>query len=304
MEDNKKKEPKLRVIKAPQSVEPFVNSTANTGYSYSGSGGWGTDSDDCMSQELFIKLNDLGILKSSVYVCGWGWTFPDTVIYGSSGSGSSGSSGWDGSSGSSSSSSSGSSGSSSSSSSSGTSLNDGDKEEIRKIILGKLRGMGIDVDKYSIHIQKGGEVVCTANAITLNGEIWLCKNFFMYDINDQASIVWHELYHLMHNHSGTNSSTIVLDKQLVLNPDEELKRCLQELLEWKFGEVTIPSMLMDGELKHDKIHAAQWYQNEVDTYTAELANGIPKSDMYLCETKWNLWKCQQLLEKAKELSIV
>lgn len=48
--------------------------------------GGGTGPDDCMPQDVFWKLRDQGALKSSVYVCGLGWTSPGITVYGSCGS--------------------------------------------------------------------------------------------------------------------------------------------------------------------------------------------------------------------------
>lgn len=68
---------------------------ADTGnYGCGWSGGYGTGPDDCMLPEIFEKLSDLGVINSEVYVCGRGWTAPQTVIVASgSGSGFSGFSG-------------------------------------------------------------------------------------------------------------------------------------------------------------------------------------------------------------------
>ncbi|MDD3038883.1 hypothetical protein [Bacteroides sp.] len=45
--------------------------------------GTGTGPNDCMSEAVFLKLCEQGALKDAVYVCGWGWTAPETTIYGS-----------------------------------------------------------------------------------------------------------------------------------------------------------------------------------------------------------------------------
>lgn len=49
--------------------------------------GLGTSRDDCMTQEVFSYLCENGILKDSLYVCGLGYTVPETVIHGGSGIG-------------------------------------------------------------------------------------------------------------------------------------------------------------------------------------------------------------------------
>lgn len=45
--------------------------------------GAGTGPDDCMAEDVFWKLNEQGSITGPVYVCGLGWTQPETTIYGS-----------------------------------------------------------------------------------------------------------------------------------------------------------------------------------------------------------------------------
>lgn len=49
--------------------------------------GAGTGPNDCMTEEVYQRLNAQGALDTTVYVCGIGWMTPDVTIYGS-GSGS------------------------------------------------------------------------------------------------------------------------------------------------------------------------------------------------------------------------
>ena len=89
--ENQSKKSKLKEINqlSPDAQNYSYGSCGSCGCGC-GSGwesGWGTGSDDCMSQELFLKLSDSGALKSEVYVCGWGWTLPGVTAYGSCGSG-------------------------------------------------------------------------------------------------------------------------------------------------------------------------------------------------------------------------
>ena len=61
--------------------------------------GAGTGPNDCMTEEVYQRLNAQGALDTTVYVCGIGWMTPDVTIYGSGhwGSGDWGSgSGWTG----------------------------------------------------------------------------------------------------------------------------------------------------------------------------------------------------------------
>ncbi len=86
--------PKLKVITELSPEVQDYNYGSGSGSCGSGCGtGGGTGPNDCMSQEMFLKLSESGALKSEVYVCGWGWTLPGVTIYGSCGCGSCGSCG-------------------------------------------------------------------------------------------------------------------------------------------------------------------------------------------------------------------
>ena len=302
--ENKKEEPKLREIKA---------TTASRSYTT----GAGTGPDDCMSQEMFFRLCDMGALKTEVYVCGWGWTAPY------SGSGSS--------SGSSSSSSGGSSSSGSSSGSSGDSdwigaggnfgwegwsgwsgWNDfsgsswnysgssGLSDSQKMAILGEIATNACNIfgRNYNVRLPREDES-CGANAKAYNGEVIVGNNFFNYDSSDQMSILWHEFYHLQYSHAQ-ESDNIRLPQEFVLQPDEDLKQCLMNILRKKdegfqFNNPTFEQYALDGELKHTVVHTPQWYRNEIETYKAEIQNSINKTNFYKCEIRWNLWKYEQLL---------
>ena len=45
--------------------------------------GAGTGPNDCMTEEVYQRLNAQGALDTTVYVCGIGWMTPDVTIYGS-----------------------------------------------------------------------------------------------------------------------------------------------------------------------------------------------------------------------------
>lgn len=44
--------------------------------------GAGTGPNDCMTEEVYQRLNAQGALDTTVYVCGIGWMTPDVTIYG------------------------------------------------------------------------------------------------------------------------------------------------------------------------------------------------------------------------------
>ena len=287
-----------------------------------------------MSQEYFLRLCELGVLKTEVYVCGWGWTAPETVIYGSSGSSSSGSSGWSGSSGSSGwCGTSGSSGSGSGggvsgggygwenwpewygwNNFSGSSWNDiygsglSDEQKMERLNSAKARAVSAFGRNFPVRLAKSDEL-CKANAKYENGEIVVCNSFFTYSSGDQASILWHEFYHMQHDHNGYAQhmgGDTILGQDFLLMPGDELMNCLRNIFEYKYEGLTPPitpegmNAILNDELTISSLHPAQWYRNEVETYKAEIRNSIYKSERYLCEMRWLLWKYERLLTEAEK----
>ena len=45
---------------------------------------------------------------------------------------------------------------------------------------------------------------------------------------------------------------------------------------------------------HYKIMPNEWYKNEIETYEAELENGIPRTEAYEADLHFMLWKYQEL----------
>ena len=320
MEENKKKEPKLRVIRAPQSVEPFVNSTSNTGYGCGWSDGFGTSPEDCMSYDHFNILCKNGALKSEVYVCGFGKRgCPQS---------SSSSSGWSSSSGSGSSGSSGSCGSivsgggyeweswpewygwdnfsGSNWCNYGSSLSYEDK--LDRLELVRKQVVHVFGQSYPVRIVQESDKGCRGNAKFENGEIIVCYRFFEYNQDDQINILWHEFYHMEHRHNGYagQNEKITLNQSVILQPDEKMKECVSRQIKYDYecGNISIGSTEQEEqvqqELKIDAVHPAQWYRNEIETYKAEIKNGLPKTERYLCEERWLLWKYEQCLRIAEK----
>lgn len=312
-EENKKaEEPKLRKIKSTTASRSYVT-------------GAGTGPNDCMSEEFFTALCESGALKSAVYVCGWGWTSPDVVVSGTIG-GSSSSGGWSsgtGSSGFSSQSGTGGSGGNESSdpfyhvsfgsfdwanwtawsgweswSGNAYSGNSGKYQTKEEIIDEACKRAGISRNTYPIVYKEGID----ANArVQYDGgkRIEVGSSFFNYEPSDQASILWHEFYHLTHNHNETRMHN--LDKLILLEPPEDIINCIRKMLNSlnnnypNFDEY----IGMQGYLQIKLFHHSQWYRNEINTYKAEMKNNISKSAHYKCEMRYLVWKYEALLRKAE-----
>lgn len=165
-----------------------------------------------------------------------------------------------------------------------------------------LKGLGINIGEYKIRISKE---ICVTTARTLSDNtIELCQQYFEYTTNDQTSILWHEIYHINHNHSQPPSFT---GESIILpEPPVDILIGLETYINWQFRNVESAQLesMKDDELIHMlteyNIKNEQWYKNEVQTYGAELTNGIAKSDYYEGLVDFMLWKYEQLEQISKK----
>lgn len=164
-----------------------------------------------------------------------------------------------------------------------------------KPILNKL---GINIDSYIIQLN---ENVCATNARTLpTGVIEVCQMFFDYNITDRASIIWHEIYHI--NHHDITSEICTIGINITLSPDESAMKNLETFYKWRYGDLNdyYFQELINQEVNISLLRDKMWYKNEIETYTAELNNGISKSTHYTAELQWMLWKYQELYKKVSK----
>lgn len=177
-------------------------------------------------------------------------------------------------------------------------------EKALKGIAPILKLKGIDISKYNIVL---GKDQCPVNAqTTFNNTIEICPEFYKNGLNERASIIWHEIYHIEKGHNQTNSATTPCD-DLRLYPTEKIQEGLNCYLEWRFQDLKdIPQydeilkgesefMCTEYKLRNDP----EWYANEIETYAAEKNNDIEKSDYYDGFTDFMLWKFEQLYEYTK-----
>ena len=358
MEENKKKEPKLRVIKAPQSVEPFVNSTSNTGYGCGWSGGGGTSPEDCMSYENYLILCKNGALESEVYVCGSGKKGPNSkdcikecISYVEylflcrnnlikskvkvCGSGMKGPEDEDcksvGSSGSSSSSS-GSSGSSGYNTDDLIITADGyDWESWSGWYSGGYEwndfsgsswyynaGSGMPIEQQKSQLKyaasqasakygKTFEVVLSDYPYSEkfaieygNGKVVVYNEFFSYYSGDQESMLWYAFYCMDHGYDEPVSMNNLLKivYRVILQPSGDLQKCLEKQLQTSKLGGTYETRKKE-ETEYTTLYPSKWYRNRLEACKAEMKNGIYKSERYLCEKRWTMWKYESLAYAAE-----
>lgn len=159
--------------------------------------------------------------------------------------------------------------------------------QIKSILANK----GIDISKYKIVLGN----FCATNARTLpDNTIELCEKAFRYSFQDQASIIWHEIYHVEHNHNIDWEYTSC-DPPLILKLDDEIRPFFNTLLENEFDGYGTPEQYANEMmLSVPSLMPEEWYKNEIETYEAELGNEIPRTEAYEADLHFMLWKYQEL----------
>lgn len=170
-------------------------------------------------------------------------------------------------------------------------------EESMKEVKVILKNLGIDVDQYTIKLNTE---MCGTNARVMNDgtTIELCtRALTKYTHNDQASIIWHEIYHVDHGHYEGINPTTPCDPPLVLKIDDEIQPYFELYLNNEYdGYGTKEDYALGMLLTENALHTAEWYENEIETYNAELDNNIPRSENYEADMHFCLWKYQQIYE--------
>jgi hypothetical protein len=167
-------------------------------------------------------------------------------------------------------------------------------EEVNKIIPGiyeKLKKMGIDLSKYKLKIVTS----CATNARKeLDGTIGICAKFVSggYTLNDQTSIMWHEIYHVENDQNYSMKETELTSPESYSNIPPEIVSYIKDV-------VLNGSMNMDEDYRMETsvtfIRDPQYYRNEIAAYEAEIRNGINASSSYVQERNYLLWVYRQKL---------
>lgn len=159
-----------------------------------------------------------------------------------------------------------------------------------------LANLGIDIDKYKIVINS--EPCASHAAVLEDGTIIICTRALReLTSNDQASVIWHEIYHFEHKHNKGDKTITRFENTLVLKIDEKIRPYYELMIKNQFGEYANTvgeNTIMLDELKQDAHYPKEWYLNEIETYKAELNNGIERSEDYEAEMYYNLWKFEYI----------
>ncbi len=160
----------------------------------------------------------------------------------------------------------------------------------------KLLEKGIDLSEISIQI--GTE--CSTTAHVVGTTIELCSKFVNsgYSLDDQVSIIWHEIYHIRYD-----KTNFTKEVHSIPNPLPEILVPLsiqQYIMNNLYAGNIDPQLLYQDEITVKAVYHPQYYENEVAAYQAEIANNKTVSPQYAAERDYLLWLQQRRLDLAKK----
>ena len=171
-------------------------------------------------------------------------------------------------------------------------------EKVNEILLEIfeiLRELGVDLNDYEIEIAVG----CASNArVDKDGTIGICASFVNkgYTINDQASILWHEVYHVK------NDKDYSLTEQKLTSPItySNIPVDIANYIKNEAHGYVLSDQEYKQEITRSSISDPQYYRNEIAAYQAEMKNGINVSPAYAKEREYVYWRHQQNLKIAEQ----
>jgi len=164
--------------------------------------------------------------------------------------------------------------------------------EILLDIYEKLKEMGIDLNDYEIEIA----VQCTSSARKEeDGTIGICASFVNrgYTLNDQTSIIWHEVYHV----NNDKDSSLTPQKLPSAINYSDIPNFVEDFYK---NELSYSDIEFKNEMRVFVINDPAYYKNEISAYEAEMNNGLIVSSAYEKERKSVYWKHQQDLKIAEQ----
>ena len=155
-----------------------------------------------------------------------------------------------------------------------------------------LKEMGIDLSEFKLEIAIG----CASSAQKYPGySIGICIKFVNggYTLNDQTSIIWHEIFHAKNDDPKTDMGYKPVTPPVSYSnipPD----------IENYIRAKSIDNNDYNYLITRENIQSPQYYRNEIAAYQAEIKNGISVSSSYAKERAYLLWEHQQNLQIAEE----
>lgn len=167
--------------------------------------------------------------------------------------------------------------------------------EVLAEIYKKLKELGIDLNGYKLKIA----ISCTTNARKeKDGTIGICASFVNkgYTVNDQTSIIWHEVYHAKNDKDYSLSSQQLPFDIVYSNIPVDIANYIKNDA---YGYI-LSDQEYKQEIARSSIYDPQYYRNEIAAYQAEMKNGLNVSPAYAKEREYLYWKHQQDLKIAEQ----
>ena len=152
--------------------------------------------------------------------------------------------------------------------------------------------MGVDLNDYKLVIAE----YCLVNVrIEKDGAIGICATFVNkgYTLNDQTSIIWHEVYHINNDEHSELKEQRLPSSITYSNIPASIENFLRNDLFFSDDDY-------EREMRVITIKEPAYYRNEIAAYQAEMKNGLTVSPMYAREREYVYWKHQQDLKIAEQ----
>lgn len=160
-----------------------------------------------------------------------------------------------------------------------------------------LLKMGVDLSTVEIKLVSGNFYAYAKKDGRILGISISFVNTSSLTKNDRLAIVWHEMFHL-NNDRTTYADLRHLSEPVYLSGiTKDLENYVRnELLK----EESDKEIAFNDYMTVYQVHTVQWYENEINTYEAEIKQNMGESETYKRERAFKLWLYRQKREIAKK----
>lgn len=171
-------------------------------------------------------------------------------------------------------------------------------EQVQKYIPERLKQIGIDIG--NINILETAD--CKSYAKAMNGDIYICSQFYNLDIRDQTSVLYHEYYHIKYDKNPNADWDSLLQQLNGVFYYEDAPDSIMDYLRNKYRneyELYFPdsSITLDEYIEMELCTTSSlppdFYQNEINAYQNEINNFSDVTDSYNDERQYMYWVNQQ-----------
>lgn len=148
---------------------------------------------------------------------------------------------------------------------------------------------------------------CRCNAQKKDGKIEICQNFYQWELKDQYSILWHEIYHLR-NDVPIIGKYQLLQEVIQLTPNSLIRGYLNQIALKEIEGLILPNTVkaqiiqsrMQDCLQVEYIYPPDYYKNEMNTYKAEIETNTDVSEYYAVTREFQYWLDQELYKISQK----